>query len=203
MARDEPRLLVLALYVRDAAGLEVVADPPVPPLEPAVARSNEAPPVAAAVQWPAWWRDLVAGEAAMQHGIEAAGGGREAVRVMAARHMAFGPPDFAGLSGSPDLRELVASHFHDAEAWSGPSKREFCDRSRARDRALLETHLVHEVARGLGRKARPFRLQVSVLPVAGAQHWRVAEDHVLATRDLYFDAPAWRRALEPIVSELA
>jgi hypothetical protein len=47
---DEPRLPLLAL-VRDAAGLDAAADPPVARLEPAVAAAGEAAPEAAAAQW--------------------------------------------------------------------------------------------------------------------------------------------------------
>jgi len=44
---------------------------------------------------------------------------------------------------------------------------------------------------------------VSVVPVAGAAAWRVAEDHTLAGMHLYASASDWRRWLEPVIAELA
>ena len=67
----------------------------------------------------------------------------------------------------------------------------------------VESEVVRDAERRLGRRARPFRLQVSVLPVAGSGSWRVAEDHVLVTRSRYFDTRAWRGDLERVVAELA
>src|SRR5215472_15408301 len=115
MGCDEPRLLLLALYVRDAAGLDAAADPPVGRLEPAVAAAGNAAPEVAAAQWSAWWSHLVASEPAVMWALQDAGGGMESMRVMAEHHMGFGPPGFEALRGSPELRELVARHYADAQ----------------------------------------------------------------------------------------
>ncbi|HEY7199727.1 MAG TPA: hypothetical protein VIC57_05930, partial [Candidatus Dormibacteraeota bacterium] len=60
MSIDMPRSLLLALYVRDAAGLEPDVDPRVTRLAPDVrpaATPLTAP--AAATQWAAWWPALL------------------------------------------------------------------------------------------------------------------------------------------------
>jgi len=203
MAGGEPRLLVIALYVRDAVGLGPVGDPALPPLEPAVERTAEPAPAVVDGQWTAWWRQLLASEVAAQSAIEEAGGGPASLRVVAERHMAFGPPGFEGLREWPELRELVAHHHGDARSWCEERSRELFHLSTAPDRVLLENDVVRETERRLGRRARPFRLQVSVVPVAGDRSWRVAENYVLVTRRRYVDAAAWRSDLEPIIAELA
>jgi hypothetical protein len=203
MAQDEPRLLVIALYVRDAVGMGPVGDPALPRLEPAVARTAE--PAAAAVegQWTGWWHHLLASEVDAQSAIAEAGGSQASLRAVARHHMAFGPPGFDGLRDRPELRELVMRHDGDARSWCEERSRELFDLSSAPDRVLLENDVVRETERRLGRRARPFRLQVSVVPVAGDRSWRVAENHVLVTRRRYLDAAAWRSDLEPIIAELA
>src|SRR5215831_5793137 len=167
MACDEPRLLVLALYVRDAAGLDAAADPPVARLQPAVAGAGDAAPEAAAAQWTAWWSHLVAREPAVQRGVEDAGGGMESLRILADHHRGFGPPGFEALRDSPELAELVSRHFAAAQAWSEERTREFFQRTVDPTRAHVEAEVVREAEWLLGRRARPFRLQVSILPVAG------------------------------------
>lgn len=200
---DEPRLLLLALYVRDAAGLEAVADPPVPRLEPAVPSVAEAPPAVASAQWSAWWRRLVVSAPEVGRAIEDAGGGHASLRVMADYHAGFGPPGFEALRGSPELRDLVARHHEDAEAWRQGRKRDLERWNTDQSRPHLEHDAVREAERRLGWKARPFRLQISILPVAGDGFWRVGDEHVLVTRSRYLDTEAWRRDLQPIVDELA
>src|SRR5215472_387183 len=191
MACDEPRLLVLALYVRDAAGLDAAADPPVARLEPAVPAAGEAVPEDAAAQWTAWWSHLVASEPAVMRAIQDAGDGMESLRVMTEHHMGFGPPGFEALRDSPELRELVARHHAGSLAWAQERTQEFFRRTTDPNRVHLEGEVVRETEWLLGRPARPFRLQVSILPVAGDHCWRVAEDHVVVTRSRYLDNEAW------------
>jgi hypothetical protein len=203
MGCGEPRLLLLALYVRDAAGLDATAEPPVARLEPAVAAVGEAAPEAAAAQWTAWWSHLVASESAVHRAMQDAAGGMPSVRIMAEHHQGFAPPGFEALRDSPELRELVARHFMDAQAWRDERNRESMQYSTNPNRVDVEWEVVKEAEWLLGRRARPFRLQVSILPVSGDQSWRVAEDHLLVTRPRYLDTEAWRQDLALVVTELA
>jgi len=196
-----PSLLVLALHVRDGAGLEPAMDPPVPRLEPAVGAGAGAPP-AAAEQWSAWWRALLGAEVALRRAVSDGPGGMATHAALAAHHVPYTPPDFSGLDGSPELRELVAGGWGDAHRWTEARSRELHAVNTAQDRRLLECDVVRDAERRAGRRARPFRLYVSVLPVAGASVWRVAEDHVLAGWGLYASSPDWRRWLDPVVEEL-
>lgn len=203
MGCDEPRLLLLALYVRDAAGLDAAADPPVARLDPAVAATGEPVPEVAAAQWTVWWSHLVASEPAVMRAIQDAGGGMDSVRILSEHHMSYGPPGFEALRGSPELRELVARHDADSRAWAQERSQELIRHTTEPDRVRVEWEVVREAERLLGRPVRPFRLQVSILPVAGARSWRVAGDHMVVTRSRYLDVEAWRSDLALVVAELA
>ena len=66
-----------------------------------------------------------------------------------------------------------------------------------------ERRLIQEVTRRhRWRRLHPFHLQITQLPVAGVQGWRVSEDHVVVTRGLRRDVDAYREWLSPVVDEL-
>ena len=101
---------------------------------------------------------------------------------------------------------LMALYVRDAEAagiWIEARKREFVALSTARPRVLLESEIVRTVERGLGRTARPFELDIRVLPVASVQAWRLSSRRALVTRALFRDRAAYRNWLQPIIEELA
>ena len=184
---DEPQVLVIASFVRDAAGLRPEVDPAVPPLEPPVAPGpggGEGNAVAAAsAQWATWWPGLLERDAAALRDLE--------------------PPDFPALAGSPELRDLLRARFGDAVAWSNDRHREQAALARESRRHGVEGDVVREAERRLGRRARPFRLRVAELPVAGDGGWVLAGDHVLVARALRNDPDAYRRWLRPVVARLA
>ena len=91
----------------------------------------------------------------------------------------------------------------DAQAWGEERSREMMRRTTDPNRVHVEGEVVSEAEWLLGRRARPFRLQVSILPVSGSHCWRMAEDHLLVTRPRYLDVEAWRRDLALVVAELA
>ena len=116
------------------------------------------------------------------------------------RHL---PPDFVGLSGTPELQALVRRHHEAAGGWSEARKHEFVALTVARQRVSLEWEVVQTIERGLGRKARPFELDIRVLPVASVQAWRLSSGRALVTRALFRDRAAYGKWLRPIIEELA
>ena len=59
-------------------------------------------------------------------------------------------------------------------------------------RVWLETEVVRTVERGLGRKARPFELDIRVLPIASVQAWRLSSGRALVTGALFRDRACLR-----------
>lgn len=167
---------LLALYVRDAAGLTpyVVGDPDVGPLQPAPQRAEEVS-AAAVHEWPLWWHRALT----------------EPVR-----------PDEADLADLPALRPLVQRHLRAFSRWHADREREWADRFRHGD-PLRVTHWVNGFERRLGRPVRPFRLTVRLLPVAEPVGWVLAGDDVLVSTALRRDARAYEEFLTPVVDALA
>jgi hypothetical protein len=189
MTTDMPWPLMIALHVRDAAGLEVRSDVVVPQLVPEVPLDGALAPYAtedAAAQWGEWWDSLLD------------------------RH-----PEFDGLPPRlldrfpplPEhLRALIEVELPTAEAWYNARKREDLDQLRATGRppAVLPIgRVVQEVERELGRPAAPFDLLISLLPVYGSWGRRVRRDHVLISRGLGREAAEFEAFLAPVVRELA
>ncbi len=180
-----PQAFGIALYVRAAAGLSPLVDPPVPPLDDHVTASVSPGHdlEAAAAQWASWWDALVDGEQ----------GPRE-----------MSPPAFTGLSRSPQLRELVAELFAPAVRWTNGRRAVFIDELRrvGHPPPGIEGDVVRAAERRAGRRARLFALSITVLPVAGA--WSAQRDphHLLVSEQLRADDDAYRPVLEPVVDAL-
>jgi hypothetical protein len=183
--------------------------PKLPPLEPAVIADKVQGPVQsqASAQWARWWRELLDGGGFWpnhRNPSDLSGfiDDPEIQRLFywPSRHVA---PDFAGLSDMPDLQVLIRTHHDAAVAWSGARRDEFVALSSARQRVSLEWDIVQSVERGLGRTARPFELDIRVLPVDTVQGWRLSASRALVSRALFTDRSAYREWLRPIIEELA
>jgi hypothetical protein len=112
----------VALFVRDAVGLDVEAAPDIPPAlaDPVPdLRSVVEPQVRAraGVQWPSWWHALVDAEALM-HGDTSEGDDLDDRFRFAEREAAGMPPDFAGLADRPELRQVVLATYEKAVRWT-------------------------------------------------------------------------------------
>jgi hypothetical protein len=213
ISTDEPQSLLMALYVRDASGLGPQIDPDIPPLEPAVLVGDKPSPVdsLASGQWADWWQQLLDGGGFWPEHKNPRNPSDFAALVAddpeiqklfywPSRHL---PPDFMGLSGTPGLQALVRRHHEAARVWSEARKHEFVALSSARQRVLLESAIVRTVERGLGRRARPFELDIRILPVAAVHAWRLSPRRALVTRALFRDRATYREWLNPVIEELA
>jgi hypothetical protein len=209
MGTDEPQSLLMALYVRDTSGLRPQVDPDIPLVEPAVPFGEKRAQVdsLASAQWADWWQQLLDGGgfwpdhkslpdmSRLRHDPEL-----QRIFYWPSRHL---PPDFVGLSGTPELQALVRRHYEAARVWSEARKHEFVALTAARQRVSLEWEVVQTIERGLGRKARPFELDIRVLPVEAVQAWRLSPKRALVSRALFRDRAAYREWLRPIIEELA
>lgn len=180
-----PQAFGIALYVRAAAGLAPRVEPPVPPLDDHVTAPVSAVHdlEAAAAQWASWWDALVDGEQSLSE---------------------MTPPAFTGLTGSPQLRDLVAELFAPAVRWTNDRKGVFIDELKrvGHPPSGIEGDVVRAAESRAGRRARPFSLRITVLPVAGA--WSAQRDahHLLVSERLRVDDDAYRPVLEPMVDAL-
>jgi hypothetical protein len=204
VTEDSPTDLLIALYLRDAAGLAPAGEPMLPPIDPVLAPqpvlaphpalaprpSPEAPPEeridALRAQWEAWWRRL----------------------VRPARYPKLWdlePPEFAAFADSPELRQLLRERFREARIWAGRRHEEFG--IAAVERIHRGDHDVNAVViaceRELGRRVEPFHLEVIVLPLAERDIWIIGPSSIVVSTRLRDDSAAFREAITPLVHALA
>jgi hypothetical protein len=108
--------LHLALFARDAAGLDVPSAPDIPPpLTAAIDQLLAPPSAAAASQWATWWRGLIRFQAGGIGPSRRLGPGDDLqawLAEMRERHLAvFDPPGFESLASMPELRAVVRATF--------------------------------------------------------------------------------------------
>lgn len=173
-----PQALLLGLHLRDAAGLHPPTSallPDLPRLHPAVTPlrvhgGEIAGAEVAGRQWAHWWAGAFPG-------------GPEALTSIL-------PPLFTGLRGMTELRGLAELGIDEAVTWAAGARDREARLTRTRPLALFETNLVAEVERDLGRRIRPFSLEVVVLPLQGIASWDVAGLPVI-TEELRSDRDAY------------
>jgi len=198
---DQPENLVIGLFVRDVAGLKT-RHTWLPHCAPGIARDNGEGSAAAADQWDLWW----------DRSISTIWNGRDQSQEQLAG-MWWRPPDFESLQSAPALREVVASHFDNAREWATDRKQEHIElmigtpdprpfHRGTRGRSLDLTRLVAGLERDLGRRAQPFQLRITVIPVAGKELWQLDPHHVLLTDELLRDSVEYRGRITPVVQAL-
>jgi len=120
----------------------------------------------------------------------------EREKARAGQLLAFDPPDFPGLAAWPALRRAVVGLWVLAQDWHN-----------ARLEAGLEAGLHHdartgqvvaELERELGRKARPFSLDLVLLPVCDEQIRAAGADRYLVPERIY-DGPQWPGLLRALL----
>lgn len=189
----EPQHLVLALYVRDAAGLDPVTDPVIPPLRPEVPVQpglvSDADRAAVTTQWEHWWQHLWTMLDEDVTGVLPV------------------PGQSPDLSKQPELQTVVRTVFGEAQQYCAARRQEHADDRREQSRLPHrgpEAAVLKQATRRRGfRRPRAVHLRVSELPVATMQGWHPHHGHVVVTRALYRDMPAYQRLLQPIAGDLA
>jgi hypothetical protein len=209
MSTDEPLTLLLALYVRDASGLHPYLESDIPALEPAVPPdiSSSLPKGVASNQWEAWWHEILEGggfwpEEINPHDFAKVRGDPQ-IHKLYYWPSRYAGPNFPGLDASPELQALVRRHHQAALAWGSARKHEWDALERTRQRAGLEWGIVKSVERSLGSTARPFRLDLRLLPVAGSYVLRLSMNRALLSLTMYRDRAAYGKWLTAVVEELA
>jgi hypothetical protein len=113
--------------------------------------------------------------------------------------LSFMPPDFDGLRPWPALHGIATRRWLEAHEWNNGRKRAGVD-------AFVPTRpdngrVVREVEAALGRKVRPFVLELMVIPVRDDEVRRVREGRYLVPERLY-GGPGWSDVLQRLVVRL-
>lgn len=208
VTEDCPWDLLMALAIRDLAGLAGRVRPELPALQPAVAsvlsrpsspgdgrmRARPLPRPGAggaadsdalAEQWQAWF-DV----ASDRH--------RRLVGPL------LHPPHFEAFDRAIDLQDAIIAHYDAAERWADARHAEYVAASLAQHarRAADIVEVVREREHELRRQAGYFRLDIDVLPLAEKGAWIVGPHTVALSASLRDDSVAFRDWLRPLVAAL-
>lgn len=197
VTEDCPWDLLVALALRDLAGIDGGAEHALPRVTPAVASVLQGgvagggralkPATRGAVT--TQWDALFGAAADREH--------RPLTPLLQ-------PPHFAALDRALELQDFVLAHHDTAARWAR-------DRYAEYTRASVEQHaqraadivdVVHEREHDLRRQAGYFRLDIDVLPLAGRGAWVVGPHTVVVSTSLREDSQAFRDWFRPLVAAL-
>lgn len=189
---DTSGTMLLALYLRDAAGLHGAGNPAVSPAEPKIRPVDPRQAMARAGgvdalrdQWSRWWYSLAAGQ-------------RGAIT-------ALDPPGFMVFTGAPALQRFCQAHFGAALSWGRERRMEYTRLEAEREvtgEPRILAQLVQEREMELGRNARSFTLNIIELPLSEERAWYIEPDRLIMSRSLLEDEDALRSFVQPIVELL-
>jgi len=123
------QLPLVALFVRDAVGLDVPPSPVNPPrldgdLPAHPAQRDSELRATAGAFWTGWWQALLALDVRQHQGTPSGVDQRAWFRQRADEHRAvFDPPEFTSLADRPALREVVRTTFEEALGWADARRR--------------------------------------------------------------------------------
>ncbi|WP_138442412.1 hypothetical protein [Sinomonas susongensis] len=184
--------MLLALYLKDNAGLTGAGFPPLAPAEPHIRECDHHQLTqhvggveALRREWEEWWSQLVADQ---PDGVPD-----------------VSPPEFTAFSAAPALQRSLQAHFGSALAWAGERRAEY-ERIEARREARGEAQFLAEMVAGrqleAGPLAKDFDLRIIELPLAEDRAWLVASDKMIMSQWLMDDAEAFRSFLAPVLEIL-
>lgn len=185
--------MLIALYIRDAAGLDGVGHPALCHLAPKIRPSDHAHLIAEVggssalrTEWEAWWEQLLKAHPDMSPEL--------------------GPPGFRAFSNSPALRRVLQAHFGAALSWARERRSEYAALEAEREAGggmQLLNDMVDDRLLEVGRAANPFDLTIIELPLAEQRAWYLEPDKIFMSRELLSDQDLFRSYVQPVVDLLA
>ncbi|HSU70955.1 MAG TPA: hypothetical protein VLI70_05810 [Micrococcaceae bacterium] len=184
--------MLIALYLRDVAGLAGAGTP---------ALSAAAPPVRAAdphqliahvggmdalrEQWEQWWKLL------QEHHPEML--------------PELAPPQFSAFGEASALQRVLQAHFGAALTWARERQAEYRQLASQRE-TLGATDILGELVQDremeLGRNARDFTLTILELPLAEPRAWFMEPSRLIMSQHLLDDPENFRSYVQPVVELL-
>jgi len=197
------QLPLVALFVRDAARLDVPASPVNPPRlegdlpDHSALRDSERRATAGAF-WTGWWQAVVAQDVRQRQGTPDGIDQRAWFRQRADENRAvFDPPELTSLADRPALREVVRTTFEEALRWADARRRTLLFPSAGRH-GQFDYDTTRSVAEEVARRHRvspgAVRACAVVLPVEGNWWQRFAPGAVLCSVNAARD-PAMARTV--------
>jgi hypothetical protein len=184
--------MLIALYVRDAAGLDSAGHPALCHAAPKIRPADHTHLVAEVggldalkIEWEAWWEQLLKAHPEMSPEL--------------------GPPGFRSFSNSPALRRVLQAHFGAALSWARERRGEYLALEAEREAAggvQLLQDMVDDRLLEVGRAANEFTLTIIELPLAEPRAWYLEPDKIIMSSDLMSQPELFRSYVQPVVDLL-
>jgi hypothetical protein len=185
--------LMIALFVRDAAGLDAAGHPAVSHAVPKVRQADHSHLTADVggvsalkTEWEAWWEQLLK---AHPHTVPE-----------------LSPPAFEAFGNSPALQRVLQAHFGAALTWARERRTEYARLEAERvasgaDQLLGD--IVDDRLMEIGREARDFNLTIIELPLNEQRAWYLEPDKIIMSNNLMSQPELFRSYVQPVVEILA
>jgi hypothetical protein len=185
--------LMIALFVRDAAGLDGAGHPIVSHATPKVRHADHRHLTADVggvsalkTEWEAWWEQLL--------------------KVHPQTAPELSPPDFEAFGNSPALQRVLQAHFGAALTWTRERRSEYArleaERVASGSDQLLGD-MVDDRLMEVGREARDFTLTIIELPLNEQRAWYLEPDKIIMSHNLMSQPELFRSYVQPVVEILA
>ena len=184
--------MMIALYVRDTAGLNGAGHPALSHAAPKIRPADHSHLTADVgglsalkTEWEAWWAQLL--KAYPQTSPE------------------LTPPDFEAFGNSPALQRVLQAHFGSALTWARERRSEYAELEAERaasgtDQLLGE--MVDDRLMEVGRDSREFTLTNIELPLNEQRAWYLEPDKIIMSRQLMDRPELFRSYVQPVVEML-
>ena len=184
--------MLIALYVRDAAGLDSAGHPALCHLAPKIRpvdHSNLTSEVggisALKTEWEAWWEQLLKAHPKMTPDVT--------------------PPHFDAFGNSPALRRVLQAHFGSALTWARERRAEYTELEAEREASgapQLLGDMVEDRLLEVGRSSRDFTLTIIELPLTEPRAWYLEPDKIIMSKELLSQPEVFRSYVQPVVELL-
>ncbi|MGO4384197.1 hypothetical protein [Specibacter sp. RAF43] len=184
--------MLIALYIRDVAGLVGAGSPALSHVDPHVRAADHSRLTAQLGgtealrdQWEVWWSRLVASYPRPEPALT--------------------PPEFPELAGLPALQRVVQAHFGAALTWSREQSKAYSLLSAERETLgghKILADLVQNREMELGRSARDFTLSIVEMPLAEPRAWFIEPDRLIMSQHLIDDQQNFLSYVQPVVELL-
>ncbi len=184
--------MLMALYLRDVAGLVGAGDPALSHVAPLVTAADHSMLTAGVGgndalrdQWEVWWSRLLADFP-------------DTVQILT-------PPGFPELAGMPALQRVAHAHYGAALDWAGEQAQLYS--AMAAQRETLGGHkiladLVQNREMELGRSARDFTLTIVEVPLAEQRAWFIEPNRLIMSSHLLDEQDVFCSFVRPVVELL-
>lgn len=185
--------MLIALYLRDVAGLDGAGKPALSHADPKVRHADHKHLTsdvgglpALKTEWEAWWESLL--------------------KSYPNPSSELAPPSFKAFGNSPALQRVLQAHFGSALGWATDRIDEYANLEAARE-ANGVTQVLNEMVEDrlleVGRGSRDFELTIIELPLNEPRAWYLEPSTMIMSHQLLSEPDVFRSYVQPVVEILA